>query len=428
MPIFTLSPLFRTRRFLPLFVTQFFGAFNDNALKNAFVIWYTYAVALKAGINPSMMVTMAGGIFILPFFLLSAPAGAIADKYERSWLTRRIKAFEILLMITCSAGFYLGNIPLLLVTIFLMGVHSTFFGPIKYSLLPEHLQKSELISGNGWIEGGTFLSILLGTIFGGVVILTHHGVWWLSGAITLFAVTGFIASLSIPKARIAEPDLHIGFNIFHQTYRLLSFARKERMLWHTIICISWFWFIGATFLTQLPVYTASVIHGNEHVVTLFLTIFSIGIGLGSVACNKLLNGKIDCRLVPYGTVGMSIAIVLFTAATRLFIQDVPAPATLMDASTFLSTFYGWLIVTSLLTLAVMSGIYIVPLYALLQNRSEPRVLARMIASNNIMNSFFMVVASLSAMLLFSHGFTVSDILLITGAVNLLLLLVLRKIK
>jgi len=415
--------LLKTRRFLPLFITQFFGAFNDNAFKNAFLIWFTYDIAVKTGTDASMIVTIAAGLFILPFFLFSATAGQLADKYEKSWLTQKIKQVEIVLMVLCAICFYLQSINGLLVVLFMMGVQSTFFGPIKYSLLPEHLKDDELISGNGLIEGGTFLSILLGTIFGGLIIRTEYGLPVLSLCVIGFAVVGWIASKSIPKAPIGDAKLKVSWNILAQTWKIIGFAKEERTVWLSIIGISWFWLIGATFLTQFPVYTKEVIGGNEHIVTLFLTIFSIGVGIGSMLCNKLLKGQINGRLVPYGSVGITVAIVLFVVASNMYVKDAD-----IGVIQFVNSgFAAWFIIGGLLMLSIFSGIYIVPLYAIMQHRSDEKYLARIIAANNVMNALFMVLASIFAVVVFALGLNVIQLLLAVGIINIPVFFIIRDI-
>ncbi len=417
--------LLKTKRFLPLFVTQFFGAFNDNAFKNAFLIWFTYDVAVTSGVDAPMMVTLAAGLFILPFFLFSATAGQVADKYEKSWLTQKIKQVEIVLMVACAIGFYLHSVYFLLVVLFLMGVQSTFFGPIKYSLLPEHLKDDELISGNGLIEGGTFLSILLGTIFGGLIIRTESGIECVSFIVILFSIIGWISSRSIPPSPIGDTHLKIGWNIAKETWKIIGFARKERTVWLSIIGISWFWLIGATFLTQFPVYTKEVIGGNEHIVTLFLTIFSVGIGVGSMWCNSLLRGQINGRLVPYGSIGMTISIVIFYIASQCY--AMPAKELIGLADFFGSGFYSWLILGNLLMLSVCAGIYIVPLYAIMQHRSEDKYLSRIIAANNVLNALFMVMASLITIGLFAIDLNVKQVLLIVGIANIPVFFIIRGV-
>ncbi len=428
--------LLKSRRFLPLFITQFLGAFNDNAFKNAFLIWFTYDVAEKTGEDGATMVTLAAGLFILPFFLFSATAGQIADKYEKSWLTRRIKLMEIILMIACAVGFYMQSVNFLLAVLFLMGTQSTLFGPIKYSLLPEHLKDDELISGNGLIEGGTFLSILLGTIFGGLIIRTDYGVEILSVAVISFAIIGWFSSRSIPTAPVGDAKLKIGWNIGRETWRIIQYAREERTVWLSIIGISWFWFIGATFLTQFPTYTKEVIHGNEHIVTLFLTIFSVGIGIGSVMCNKLLKGEINGRLVPYGSIGITVSIGLFTLMTIFYDVDyIHSRASTSFVGEYIVGveeffyigIYSWGILASLLMLSVFSGIYIVPLYAIMQHRSDDKYLARIIAANNVLNALFMVISSIFAIALFKVDFDVVAILFSVGIINIPVFFIIRGV-
>ncbi len=426
--------LMRTNRFLPLFITQFFGAFNDNAFKNAFLIWFTYDAAQRTGLDAPMMVTLAAGLFILPFFLFSATAGQMADKYEKSRFTQRIKLVEIGLMLCCSIFFFWGNVYGLLLILFMMGVQSAFFGPIKYSLLPEHLKDDELIGGNGLIEGGTFLSILFGTIFGGLIVRTAYGMEILSVCLVAFAIVGWIASRSIPKASVADPYLYIGWNLIAETRKIIGFAQQERTVWLSIIGIAWFWFIGAMFLTQFPTYTKDTIGGNEHVVTLFLSIFSIGIALGSVLCNRLLNGRIDGRLVPYGSIGMTLAIGIFVACTYLYSAErviyLEQVLLYQDKVLNLPEFFAvglssWGVVLGLLSLSVCAGIYIVPLYTIMQHRTDDRYLSRVIAAANVITALFMVLASLFALLLFSFGFEAITILLAVGVANIPVFIIVR---
>lgn len=421
---------FFSKRFFPLFVTQFFGAFNDNAFKNAFLIWYTFEAYKMFSVSPTVVVTLSAGLFILPFLLFSTTSGQLADKYEKSFITQVIKKIEIGLMGACALFFYFQSVVGLLVILFLMGMHSTFFGPIKYSLLPEHLKDEELIAGNAYIEGGTFLSILFGTIFGGVVIRSSQGLVIFSGVVILFAVIGWVASRFIPRAQICDPDLKIGFNVVKETLKIMEDAKEERTVWLSIIAISWFWAIGATFLTQFPVYTKDVLHSNEQMVTLLLTLFSIGIGVGSVLCNKLLRGKINGRLVPWGAAGISISIFLFKWATERYgaSLNVDVLTTEKNISQFLSSgTSGVLILTSLLMLAVFSGIYIVPLYAIMQHRANPKRMSRVIAANNIINALFMVGASIFATVLFSLKISVTNVLFLFGLINIPIYFLIRKV-
>ena len=412
--------LCKSKRFLPLFITQFLGAFNDNAFKNAFLIWFTYKAASSQHLNAPMMVTLASAIFILPFFMFSATAGQIADKYEKSWLTTQIKFAEIILMLSCALCFYFENITGLLITLFFMGTQSTFFGPIKYSLLPIHLHSNELIMGNGLIEGGTFLSILLGTIFGGLMIQTTHGTMLLSSCVILMAMAGWFASLKIPKSPISDPTLTLNWNIIQETQTIITFAKKEPSVWLSIIGISWFWLVGATFLTQFTTYTTQVIHGNAQLVTGLLTLFSLGIGIGSLICNTLLHGKINGRLVPVGTIGMSLSIALIILFSYIYQQHHLTQTIPISLSTFLQNgMPSWGIILGFLSLSMFGGIYIVPLYAIMQDRSDGQYLSRIIAANNILNAFFMVLSSIITITIYACGFHVLSLFIMIGVLNLL---------
>lgn len=416
--------LLKSQRFLPLFITQFFGAFNDNVFKNAFLIWFTYDIASKLNMDAQLMVTIASGLFVLPFFLFSALAGQIADKFEKSKIIHIVKIAEIVIMLFAFVGFYFENIYLLLLLVFLMGIHSTFFGPIKYSLLPETLKDKELVSGNALIEGGTFLAILLGTILGGVVIRSQNGIEIVCTAVVFFAVIGYIASRFIPQTPISDAGLKIGFNIFSQTWKIIGFAKKENTVWLSIIGISWFWFIGITFLSQFPIYTKNIINGDEFIVTLFLSIFSIGIGVGSVMCNKLLKGQINGKLVPLGSIGISTGILFFCLASNFY----QTPENIISLGEFFSSsFASYLIILSLLVIAIFSGIYIVPLYAIMQHRSDNKYLSRIIAANNVLNAFFMVASSFVIVSLTKAELTLLQIFLTLGIFNIFVFFFIRKI-
>lgn len=420
------SHLLKSKRFLPLFITQFFGAFNDNVFKSAFLIWFTYDIAQKLNMNAQIMVTIASGLFILPFFLFSSLAGQVADKFEKSRIVHLIKIAEIVIMSLSFIGFYFESITLLLALVFLMGVHSTFFGPIKYSLLPEHLRNDELVSGNALIEGGTFLSILLGTIIGGVVIRSEFGIEIICAAVVLFAIIGYLGSCFIPKSRVFDSSLKISFNIYSQTKQIIAHTKHEKTVWLSIVGISWFWFVGITFLSQFPIYAKDIIGGNELIVTLFLSVFSIGIGIGSVMCNKLLKGKINGRLVPFGSVGISFGIFLFCLASYFY--QKPSDVDLIGLQQFFAAgIYSWLIISGLLVTAIFSGIYIVPLYAIMQHRSDEKYLSRIIAANNVLNALFMVLSSVLIVILSKLHLSLLQIFLFVGITNILVFFVIRKI-
>lgn len=429
--------LLKGTRFLPLFITQFFGAFNDNAFKNAFLIWFTYDIIEYKGLNSSFMVSVASGLFILPFFLFSATAGQLADKYEKAWLTQKIKLIEIFLMLLSALCFYFDNVLGLLVILFAMGVQSTFFGPIKYSLLPELLDRSELICANSYIEAGTFLSILLGTLLGGLIILTQYGVEVIGVSLIIFSIIGYIASCFIPSSKVADINLKVSYNVWKEAKNILFFSRQNKTIWQSINAISWFWFIGATFLMQFPVYTKEIIFGNEEIVTLFIAIFSIGIAIGSALCNYFVKGEISAKIVPYAGFAISIGILFFFIGSVFYIfeyesylQDLLVSTgknvenfilgDFLDIRCFLDVgISSYIIVLSLLGISVVSGLYIVPLYALMQERSEKRLISRIIAGNNIINSIFMVMASLFSVIIYSLGFEVLSIFFIIGLLNVI---------
>ena len=417
-----------SRRFLPLFITQFFGAFNDNAFKNALLVWFVYDTAQKFNLNIPVLIGTASALFILPFFLFSALAGQLADKYSKPLLARIIKLCEIIIMVLSFAGFYFENIFLLMSLLFLMGAHSAFFGPIKYSLPADHLKDNELLFGNAAIEAGTFLAILLGTIFGGVFIRAENGFAIVSISLTFFAVVGWLASRFIPAVAIDDKKLQINFNVFSATAEIINYAKNygddylklknsrstkksTNQIWQSIIGISVFWFIGAIFVSLFPLYAKNLIHGNEFIVTLFLTMFSIGIGVGSFLCSKILRGKINFKLVPYGFSGIIFGTIIFIFAsyfynlkfsTSGYINNDGNYLTLIGIAEFLAQgIFSWVICASLMLIAIAAGIYIVPLYATMQHYAKAKhsgkYLARIIAANNVMNALFMVVASLCIM-------------------------------
>lgn len=300
--------LFGSRRFMPLFITQALGALNDNIFKNALVLLVVYRISEQAGINGQILVTIAAGVFILPFFLFSATAGQIADKYEKSKIIRWIKAFEIGIMVLGSYALWLNDPYYLIGVLFLMGSQSAFFGPVKYSILPTHLGEDELISGNALIEAGTFLAILLGTIAGSLLILKENGETIVSLTVIAIAALGLVASFFIPKAVAPAPDLKINLNIVSETWNIIRKSAERRDIFLSILGISWFWLVGATFLSQFPAFAKDLVFGDETVVTLFLATFSIGIGIGSLVCNKLLNGEVSAKYVPLGALGISLFI------------------------------------------------------------------------------------------------------------------------
>lgn len=410
--------LLQTRRFLPLFITQFFGAFNDNAFKNAFLIWFTYDIALKSEFSIGFMITIASALFILPFFLFSALAGQISDKYEKSQLVQFIKISEIIIMAFSFIGFYYENIFLLLILLSLMGVHSSFFGPLKYALLPEHLHKNELVLGNALVEGGTFLAILLGTIFGGIIICTENGIEIICFAVLSFAVIGYFASRKIPKTQIGEEKLAINFNIFSATYNIIKQAKQNQTIWSSIVKISWFWFVGATFLSQFPLFVKDTIHADQYVVTLFLSIFSIGIAFGSFLCSKILKGKINAKLVPYGLIGISLGIATLYYASINYALQLETTELLSIDDFLKQNIFSYQIIAALLIIALSGGIYIVPLYSIMQHKADEKYLSRIIAANNIMSAFAMTISAIAILICYKFHFEILTIFALVGIINL----------
>ena len=409
--------LLKQRRFGPFFSVQFLGAFNDNVYKNALVIMLTFQAASMTTMSSSLLVNLCAGLFILPFFLFSATAGQLADKYEKALLTRLVKVFEIVIMVIGALGFYFLHLELLLIALFMMGMHSTMFGPVKYAYLPQHLKKEELVGGNGLIDAGTFIAILLGTILGGVLIgIKPSGAMWVAATAIVVAVVGYWVSRSVLLSPAPSPELKINWNPLTETWANLKFLRTNRTVFLSILGISWFWFYGAMFLSQFPNFTKDVLGGSEHVVTLLLSVFSVGIGLGSLLCEKLSGHKIEIGLVPFGSIGLTIfAVDLFFASPA----SHGAASVTLGAMAFLQQAGSWRVLFDLLMIGVFGGFYIVPLYALIQSRSEPSHQARVIAGNNILNALFMVLAAGVAILGLSFGMTIPQLFLLTGLLNAL---------
>ena len=409
---------------MPLFLTQFLGAFNDNFFKSAMVILITYRLAESSGLDARILVTIAAGVFILPFFIFSASAGQLADKYERSWLVQIIKIAEVVIMSGAAVGFFLESIPLLMIILFLMGGQSTFFGPIKYSILPQHLREDELIAGNALIETGTFISILTGTIFGGLFVLRPGGIHFVSLLVVGIAIAGWWASRFIPKTTPIDPSLKLNKNIMQETLKIIADVKPRRDIFLAILGISWFWLVGATFLSQFPTYAKDVIGGDEQVATLFLAVFSIGIGAGSLACNGLLRGEVSGKYVPWAAVGMSVGSVLlyFASGRPPIIPGTPE----IGVFRFLLSIQNLGVLLCLLGISFFGGLYIVPLYAIIQSRSEEAHMARVMACSNIMDSLFMVASATGTTILLTMGVSIPDIFLVMAFFTVIAAYIVRK--
>ena len=407
--------LLRQRRFAPYFFTQLLGAFNDNVFKNALVALIAFSAAAGAPEQSGLLVNLSAGLFILPFFLFSALAGQIADKYEKSFLIRRIKLAEIVIMLLATVAFFLQSIPLLIAILFLMGMQSAFFGPIKYGILPQHLDEQELVGGNGLVEMGTFLSILIGTIVGTQLGSMPSGsaTWLISTCILVIAVAGYVLSLRIPSATPSAPDLKIDFNPIRETVRLVRYTRKHRVIFQSILGISWFWGLGAIYLAQFTLFARDVMGGNANTYTALLALFSVGIAIGSVLCERLSHNKVEIGLVPFGAFGITIfGLVLWASA-----PDQPLGSNLGPFE-YLSAGGSLWVYISVLMIGIFGGFYIVPLYALVQQLSKPDKLSRAIACNNILNALMMVSAALLGIALLAMNISVPGIFLIAALLNL----------
>lgn len=407
--------LFKDKRFLPLFIVQFCGCFNDNILKNALIMLIAYKLVGEISFSPSIMILIANAIFILPFVIFSGIAGQIADKFERSTLVRVIKIAELIIMLIAIYGFSNSNLIALYVSLFFMGVHSTFFGPLKYSILPDHLNKDELLGANGFVEAGTFISILIGTILGGfynnvaVVVIA---------LMIIVSFVGIISSFYLPKSNNSTPNIQINPNIISESINIVKYSYSKKNVFLAILGISWFWFIGAAIISQIPLLTKDVFGCNESVANLFLAIFSIGVGVGSFWCNKLFEDEITTKYLFIAAIGISLCgIDLFFTSSSIAIESDPSE--LGNILVFLSKVNSWRIIVDLFLLSAISGLYVVPLFAVMQYFSSPSYRSRVIAANNILNAIFMVVSTLFLSVLFLIKCSVPTIILIISLMNIL---------
>ncbi len=407
--------LMRERRFRPFFYTQFWGAFNDNVFKTALITLVAFHGASLKNINSVTLIILLPGLFILPFFLFSATAGQIADKFEKSKIIRLVKVFEVCIMLFASVGFFLHNLLLLTAALFMMGMHSTLFGPVKYSYLPQHLKENELIGGNGIVEMGSFLAILLGQVLGAWLATLAHNELLSSAAIITIAILGYFTSRGIPNSPAADPHLKINWNPITETFHNLKSVWSHQVIWLALIAISWFWFYGITLLAQFPSFTKTVLHGNESIFILLLTIFSLGIGIGSLMCEKLSKGKVELGLVVFGAIGLTLFGADFACSgAHYFIQ-----ASTQNYLTFIAQSTSWRLLADIALIGIFGGFYIVPLYAFIQTHAEKSRESRVIAANNILNAMFMVVSAGFSIFLFKQGFSIPQLFMATAALNAL---------
>ena len=400
------------RRFAPFFWTQFAGAANDNLFKFAFTVMVTYQLQLS-WMPPAMAGLAIGALFILPFLLFSATAGQLTDKHDKTRIIRFVKDLEIAIMLIAAWGFFMADAVILLGCVFLMGLHSTLFGPVKFAYLPQVLDARELTGGNGMVEMGTFVAILLGQVAGGLLVaLPAVGHTTVAVACVLLALIGRGVAQAIPPAPATDPGLVINWNPVSETWRNLKLAHENIVVFRSLLGISWMWFFGAVFLSQFPSFAKEVLHGNEQVASLLLVVFSIGIGVGSLLCETLSRRQVEIGLVPLGAIGMSVfAIDLYFASRSL--PAVPE----MGLAAFVAQGAHWRVMADLALLSLFAGLYSVPMYALIQLRSQPTHRARIIAANNILNALFMIGSSVIAGSLLGAGFTIPQIFLFTGIAN-----------
>ncbi len=403
------------RRFAPFFWTQFFGAFNDNVFKTALITALTFDAASWTTIPAGTLNNLIPGLFILPFVFFSATSGQLADKFDKARMARAVKVLEIAIMLIAGAGWLTHNLWLLIAAVVGMGIHSTIFGPVKYAYLPQHLGKDELVGGNAVIEAGTFVGIVIGEVLGVVLVeIPGWGTELVAGCTLGFALIGWGASQFIPVSPAADAGLKINWNVFFESFRNLSFSAKNRPVFLSLLGNSWFWFYGAIMLAQFPEFAKAYLHGDHNVFVLLLAIFSVGIGAGSLLCEKLSGHKIEIGLVPLGSIGLTI----FGADLYFAAQSYVNTAT-VGIHEFLNQHGSWHILFDCTMIGVFGGFYVVPLFALIQTRCDPAHISRTIAGMNILNALFMVVASLMAMVLLNLGATVPQLFLITAGLNAL---------
>ncbi len=399
--------LFR-REFGAFFITQLLSAFNDNFFKNALVIWISSTQAHAFGLTPAAMISLCSAVFILPFFVFSATAGQLSDRYEKTPIIRTIKAAEIVIMAMGALAFWQANLTVLLAALFLMGVHSAFLGPVKYSILPQLIASDELVAGNALVEMGTFLAILAGTIGGGVLILMEgNGPLLVGSAIFATSLLGFAASFLVPRLPKGDASIRISRNPFSPTFQILKITARTRAVFLSVLGISWFWFFGAVFLSVFPVYVRETLHSREHVVTLFLSVFCVGIALGSMLTEKLSGKNLELGLVPFGSIGMT----LFTLDLYFVGAPEVTPSELIEVAAFMQQPNSVRILCDLFGIAVFGGFFTVPLYTLIQQRAEPSERSRVIAGNNILNALFMVLGAAMLAGLFATGMPVHTVFL-----------------
>lgn len=414
--------LFLKRRFLPIFITIFLGSFNDNLLRSGLVVLIAYSASkgIELPTQPEILVTICSALLVIPLLLFSSIAGPLADKYEKSRLVVFTKIAEIGIMAGAFYGFETNNIYLLMAMLFVSGTHTTFCSPIKFSILPTHLRSRELMAGNGFMAGGTYLSMLLGLIAGGLLVEMPHNIIGITALAIAFV--GLIASLFVPHAAPGHPEAHISCNIWRGTVDIAGYVLRDRNIRVLVLALSWFLVIGSIYMAQFSNYAQSVIHANNEVYIVFLTVFSIGIAIGSLMCDTLLKGEISGHLTPWAAAGIS-----FFTYLMVFTTPVPVHEGMLTASEFLADSTHWPVLFSMLMVAVCGGIYIVPLYAIMQARTDERYRSRVVAASSLSDAVLITLATIISAGLLLVGFDIPDLFLVVATFNLGMVFYARKI-
>ena len=410
------------RRFLPFYLTQFSGAFNDNLFKNALLLLITYSAGSLMGLSVNVVVNLAAFLFILPFFLFSGIAGEMADRYEKSRIIRNVKLAEIVIMAIAALGLWFGWYELLLILLFLMGAQSTFFGPVKYAILPQVLAEDELVGGNGLVGMGTFVAILLGTIAAGLIMGFEAAARLAAVAVVVMAVVGYLAARQVPVTESDGSGVRVRFRPVMETWRLMVLAAERRQVLMAVLTISWFWFLGAAYLTQFPNFARTDLLGDETVVTLLLAMFTIGISIGSMMCERLTKHRITLSPVPWGALGLS----LFGIDVYFAVPSDPVASTWW---TLLTDPVYLRVLMDLVGIGICGGLFIVPLYAFIQHETPQAKRARIIAALNVINALFMVVSALAGLVLLGMvGLSIPEFFLLLSLLNGLVLLVVWRLR
>lgn len=417
-----MTSLLFTRRFGPLFIAQFLGALNDNFFKNAVLLFILYRLAEPAGLNGGLLMPVGAGLFMLPCFLFSATAGQLADHFDKARLIRLTKALEVVFMTLCAGTILLHSIWGMMAGLFLMGIQLALFSPLKLAILPELLDETEVLAGNGLIEAGTFLAILIGTIGGGLLVTGDNGPMLVSACMIVFALLGWGAAHKVPSTGIHCAEVRIGANIAAQTWDVLKYAQQHRGVFNAILGISWFWGIGAIFLTEFPDLAKSTFGGDAHLVTLFMAMFTIGVGAGSIGCARLLKNKVSLKLVPMAALGLALFSIDFSFACY---GVTPAPGG-TSIGRFITSRHGLHILCDLLAISGAGGVYAVSLYTYIQMKTETSHRARIIGATNVLNALFMVAGSVAVTGMLAHGYSIPDIFLALGGATILVAFSLRQ--